>query len=311
MKQWIKEHPWRLEIAPFLMVVLAVVLPILYRQEMLPHIKPEHGLTLIQVWFCNHVMRLSLLAMFWLFQSYTNHLWVATEQKKCFNYNTVYYNAVMLLFGFSNWEVLKPGIIWSLSAIVLVMLSVLLEYTRPFVAKDQTLKPSHTVKEIHRGDHFYYREHNICFLTVVIGVPATMLVCSIVLLFIGKWWLVAALTVPYMLIILRPIHTSYVVTLDRIIMRYGFRKKTILMQEIQNCRIEEHPAGVDSNGEEITFESLRKNWFLFLPSTPSAPSLYIETHDGRFHRFPMRSPETACALINTALSAHNHPEAQR
>jgi murein DD-endopeptidase MepM/ murein hydrolase activator NlpD len=66
MRQWVREHPWKLEIIPFLAVLLSIIAPFIYMNDAIPNIKPRAGFTSSQTWYLTYLNSVFSVIMCWL-----------------------------------------------------------------------------------------------------------------------------------------------------------------------------------------------------------------------------------------------------
>lgn len=288
MRQWIREHPWRLEIVPFLIVIISIIMP-LWQQRNVSSIVPL-PFGSMDWWFSYFSLLVSML-FFWFWQLADNHTWVLKEHHKKFNYNILILNTFMLLRGYVGiWTFYEPDSYiktmqnWTVLGITLIGISVIIELARPFKRLESGTRHNTRVHEIKSGDHFYYSEFNRNWLWCIVYTMAAIWLGLRVWQWVGEIW-VGALAVVLQLVLLNTALSSrLIITKGKITFRQGLSKTTISMLNVTRCQVRENATGKTFG--EVNFPLWLTVW----------------SRSGRIYSFNTANPETACHLINTAIA---------
>ncbi|MEN6520372.1 MAG: hypothetical protein ABFD46_04375 [Armatimonadota bacterium] len=315
MRQWIREHPWRLEIVPFAMVAYAAAIPLLYRREMLPHIDARPGFSVEATWLLEFSLKVATLLIGWLIILLVNHLWVKSETEKRYNYRTP---LLILLVNWSVWPALRWIVdalgdqraewiynVWFSSLPIALFLACLLEYTRKAViVEDTSTKPVSYIEDIKPGEPFYYRETQYYQWVVIIGIICLVFISVFTRLTLDQWWPLFFIALPILLWITYS-QSIFTATNERITVRLGIHRVVVSVSDIKSCGIQKYHALADFGGygKEIRRYSKLEAYIM-----KSGYGLYLETNAGKKYLFGMKNPETACKLINTAIAARQQSE---
>lgn len=89
MKEFIKTHPWRLEIVPFLMFAFTAIIPWFYRADFIALMCHSRHFVPSKVWIVQHLQNVFTIMMILAMGSIFNHAWARGERSKKFNYFAV------------------------------------------------------------------------------------------------------------------------------------------------------------------------------------------------------------------------------
>jgi hypothetical protein len=295
MKQFIKEHPWRLEIVPFLMVAFNTTAVILN------HLPRNSGL------------RLSGVFIAWLSLIYHNHEWVTSERGRKKN-NTAWRGPLTLLWscGLPLYPAINPWVplVWFALLPVSWLVLTILEKRRqalPYI-EDGVPDSGFDMDSIKPDDRLYYRETpDVVSLSpfAIAGVALYVVTCVVARLWYGFAVLAAAAACAIVCLLWR----KFVITRDRIAVRVGFRGVTIPIPKVKTCWVQEYNplTEPDEFGFFATYDGLR----LFTWCSPSDYALAVKMQGGGGYLFTPSRPEKACAVINAILAARREQEAQQ
>jgi hypothetical protein len=313
MKQWIREHPWRLEIVPFLMVMIAIIAPLVYRHYVLAG--PSAVRVTPQQWLMGNASIVANVAAMWFVKMHMDHEWVRNERRaKSFNRWTAVYCAMIAATGlFSAWLRFSGTgrayttwvFLWGTLGFVSFLVQWVIEYSRPFVPTEREPAPAadSSVMGVQPGDSFYFREVHIRWAWLAYAFLMGMWTMSLNLS--DRWWwgsAVSAIVLP--LYALFSLYVVFVVSKERITVRIGRRKVAIPMQEVQRCSIVDVPIGsVGWSWDPV------KSYYgmpLYGSGMKAGYMLQIDTTVSKSYILAMNNPHTACALINSALAARTN-----
>jgi hypothetical protein len=312
MKQFIKQHPWRLEIVPLVVFATAVILPLVHRHELmasagsLPLLWPAQNA--VQNWWLHHALRLCLLMSPWLVIAQANHEWAQMERRKKINYRVPPYTAFIALAGWfcSQWNF---GSLWIALMVISPILQYMIEVTRPFVPRpdEEPLKQA-SLEGIKPGEQFYYSENrgfgSSLWLIFVFGCCAALGVASF-----SEWngGLRMTPTLIVVMIIATSTRVAFVVTNDYIsagdgtrlpILRKLGRSARIRLEDIASCEV-------------YDYQPLEK-WYLrswrtydgMVPIGPKdGPCLRIVTREGKRYLLGMNRSEDVCRVVGKIIIA--------
>lgn len=172
MKEFIRKHPWRLEILPLICVIFALVVPLIYHEQTIAFVRSKHGLTPEQTWwgwyifsvfgvlgcFISNLSICHLSAQFhidrkkdWYYCFFTAFVGFMSSLFLLHSYIVGWMLIVWLVLLFSSWAIQKY---------LLRTLPSVPEPTVPIVDLKSLLpseseQPEDAVKP---GEPFYYRE---------------------------------------------------------------------------------------------------------------------------------------------------------
>jgi hypothetical protein len=299
MKQFIKEHPWRLESVPFVIVLIALFLPLVHRHELMVNAGPLrqlwHGFTPAQSWWLHWALRVCMVIGIWLLGIQSNALWVRLELSKRVNYWAPPCAAIMAVAGwFCCWWHFCS--LWTVAIVVAPILQILIDLTRrPTPKRDAA--GSTVMASISRSEPFYYRED--CGLTCrsllgTIGNVGIMLG----LVSVTGQWMPLAVIVPAA-IIMNFSRLTFTITHDRITARVGgIQRIDIPMKDIISHGVHEHRP---LEGRHHGWGNKIDGMITVTPRT--GPCVRIETRDGKAYLLGMNHPEEVCRAISKIIVA--------
>lgn len=345
MKQWIREHPWRLEIVPAVMALLALCEPLILRTQLIA----EQQRPLDHPWDTHPDWRAwsvptALMVWFWLEQLQNNQDWVQAERdRKRFNNSAVLTGFLLGTCGLWGASHLLPAsdALWLPVAWIILFLAAwpvqtCLEQTRRFIRKETESNADSCIApaSVEPRDRFYYRETQTRWGSLLgrLGCAAywPMSMCW----YGGIYWtyglLAGAAVLGFALVTVR---ATFVVSRERVSARVGYRRVSIPIESIESCELVDVPPRYYNNFFGHPYRSFRElNGIpLYALSSKVGPSLRIVTrarktvHDeptdpkakvailnevkitrGRAVVFGMNKPQIACALINSAIAAREN-----
>lgn len=297
MKQFIKEHPWRLEIVPFVIVAAAIVLPLVYRPEIMASAGPPrqlwHGLNPAQSWWLHWALRVCMVVGIWLLEIQSNALWVRLELSKRVNYWAPPCAAIMAVAGWlCCWWHFRT--LWIVAIVVAPILQILIDLTRRPTPKEDTAG-STAMASISASEPFYYREDCGFTCRSVLGTIGNVGIMMGLVSVTGQWMPLAVI-VPAA-IIMNFSRLTFTITHERITVRVGVRHVNIEMNDIASCRIHDYRP----------FEGRHHGWghkidgmITITPRTGSC--IRIETRNGKAYLLGMNHPEEVCRAISKIIA---------
>jgi hypothetical protein len=297
MKRFIKEHPWWLEIVPFLLLAFYISIEIalgsMARNPLLP-----------------------FMVLCWCVQISINHNWVKAERgQKRFNKSARSMLFAIWVFGYSGFEHAATWMVISwVAAVPLGWVAQLkLEASRraltPDVLQAEEIAPE--ADDIGIDDKLYYREMPPPWggvsLTIVSGLLITLSVWSLT----RRWWAAVAyfilFTAPFVAFLFR---RTFVITNEKITVRLGINGISIPMASVLRCGIQEYSPVFTPYKYGATFKTY-DGMRLFAWLVPPKYALVVEKTDGERSLFTPVQPQKACNLINVILAARAGQEAQQ
>jgi hypothetical protein len=329
MRQFIKEHPWRLEILPCVMFLLASIAPVVYRSEAVGHTRPSLHEPWInfwaspQPWLMRYGMPLVIMLALWMGQLLRNHEWMRVEQdRKRYNWSAPFCAVVIAAVGvFQAFTVLTNGhgdwvfFAWLAIALAAWPVQSYLERTRKRCAflPEAASEPNASVVEgINPGEQFYYREDRVGWTDLLMAFAKLAGVPPFVYIWTGSAWtavatlaLLSAVTLPN----LTP-RVTFVITANHLSARTGLRKMRLAFPEIVSCQAEQLDLC-----DRPSF-CYRAFWEQRLWPPEPAPDvlqyyglgapvhgLIVETAKGDKYLLGFRNPEAVAKLMESLLSA--------
>ena len=320
MKQFIREHPWRLEIMPTLIIMFALISPLMCYRDAVAHTDAKYGLSPEHAWLLRYILFSMLMIMFWFVGPYYNHQWLQVEvDGKRFNKRVPVWGVVLATNGLmtlpecngATWVVLS----WLLIIPSTWFIQSWVERTRPFVPRQAASEEDtfNQITNLQRGERFYYREVKGSKWSIAI------LPFSVTYMMIAAWYLtgvrgigIAVGVLIALLGVLRILSLGdmdgIVVISDKhiIIRKPLWRKIFIPMANIQDCvirTIELH-------------NPLDQNLFKIILGKDNPPPveyrqiISITTTTGDRYFLNVKNPEAIHKLINTALAARQEKEVE-
>lgn len=303
MKQWIREHPWRLEIVPGLIILFAITYPALFYKEV-PAVNAE-------TWFKSYIYTLLMVIIFAAYGSVHNHLGAIGERRKRFN---VWSPLSVLWMSFWGWITAKDGLwdieisyfndlsviehtqfyiqAWSVIMAVGWLIQAVVEWTRPYRPRAQSVESIAGVSDVQPKELFYYRE--VCYNWFLLIPMITAAIASVVMaITIDAWFSICAFVAIAASVL--NARAVFVISKERVSAWVALRKVSIPTKNISRCSVYWY----DPIGHRLSFnyEGMR----VFGTTGKAGPSLKIETDAGYEFLFVMENVETACKLINIAI----------
>jgi hypothetical protein len=301
MKQFIKEHPWRLEIVPFIIMISAIILPLLLRQayirsflESSNEFKQFSYVDAAQRWLVVYLSQLDVVLGLWVIGILGNHIWIGLERRKSFNFFAPFWSILMAYMIISiDYPRLSPA--WLIIASLVIASQTSLEFTRWFVPKKKPQELLQNIKAAHFDESFSYKE---TFTIWWWAIPMVYIAMNFIL-----WgWLYNSITL-YCLaggVIITILFTrvTFTVNSEKITARFTFRRISINMSEIRRCRLD------DFNPKNTSFGGMKYYGAkFFVPYGKSGTCLEVIASNSDAYVFGMDNPEIAHKLIDTAISA--------
>jgi len=294
VKQFIKEHPWRLEIVPFVMIALSV------------SVETTHG-SVGQ----NPMLPFSVFC--WIGQAFLNHNWVRSEQgDRRFNKGARNLIFPIWIFAFLAFEHAPT---WMLIAWFAVLpaawfVQSKLEGSRrplpPRTPPTADIAPEPC--DISAIDKLYYREMPPPWTGVSFTIAGGLLMIWMVESITTWWWAAVACSALFVLpTAIFFFRRAFVITNEKIIVRLGIHGVSIPITSVSRCGIQDYnpiltPYKFDASNK--TYDGMR----LFAWLVPPTRALVVERIDGETLLFTPLRPERACSLINAAIAARAEQE---
>ena len=305
MKEFLKQHPWRLEIAPCLLAIAVALVLLTHWRQMLAHTLPLPGLTVGGTWLLRYVVRTCVAFLLWIGNWEVNHQWVISEREKRYLFWPLITIVVMGAFGWfaSGWMF---GLFWLAITVPAVGLQAIVEARRPFVLLQRPMPIDSEAAELRPGDRFYYREGtslarrllllNAGALVILLGFAQDWRDMMIYFIIIFSSFVITLL--------MRGFRREFVITREKITGRFGSRRLLIPMADVRSCTIADpHPLTESFRGHRgwgYTWGNTRDGMQLYGDAT--GPMLRIDTVEGKTYLLGMKRTETAFRLIRSALS---------
>lgn len=308
MRQFIKEHPWRLEIVPFIVIVLAGLVPILYGIQIVKHMSALNNFARTETYLIRYIFRVFLLLSLWPILIQQNHEWVLAETKKRFDYVAVAWTMLIALCGWyvSQWF-LAP--FWLVTIAAATILQIVIEAQRPYIPRT-IQKQSDTDINLQPGILFYYREdRSQLWLGVLIYNPII-------------WWrwciwstagktddLTVAIIVSVIVLLFLPFipRLTCVVSNELIAVRFGWLwQQTVRLDEVKTCSV------VNYTPDDYPISRKSRVWKFIgqIAFAPKADILRVETLYAETYHFAFKNAKEACSIINAALEARRSENQQ-
>lgn len=332
MRQFIKEHPWRLEIVPGLIILFAIIWLLIFRSEMNA---TQAYLGKVRVF--QQVFQVVLLLFWAAYGAYWSHKWVKGERQKKYFIAAPLTPMVMCLnqWYFFGWHLnafeisyhhVTPavvyhshlyGFVWLVLIPVTGIAQAIVEWTRPYRPQPQT-ESVPGASDVRPGDPFYYREVLINWPVALIAAVSCLLIgLNVVMLSIDSrgdrnvWPIltVTAIAASATWLSLKRLCIVFVISKERVLCRNSASRFNALwaegpefsirMSDIEACSV----FWIDST--EIRHPFFRPDDANYMRPLLRAgivgACLRLETSDGKAYLLGMKNPETACKLIQTAI----------
>lgn len=293
MKKWIREHPWRLEIVPFFMLVFAAIYYIVT--------EPGEGefldLASKRQWLLVVIGRLLIMVSLWYQSMQSNHSHVAYEIKKEFNHEIYFYIGLMWLWG------TFPNVLGAMM-IPALFLQLLLEKTRPYkrieLPADNEILPR--ALDVQQGDAFYYREIQVNWNIIVGAIAIILLSLGIVFSHPYYWRIFAIFPIIasgfLILLIRKQPYYVFSISSEYIRIKAGNRTVSLPTKNIKTCTVEGHSPEL-APARRIDLDEV------WVPANRISSRLKIVTKEYQAYLLGMKRPATACRLIETVITTQN------
>lgn len=309
MRQFIKTHPWRLEIVPAIAFIIAVGANIFYHTQIIGH---------SQVLAVRAGMReqadyqlitgLALIVFLWVLEGTWNHKWVMMEARKRFNWWPLINQSVMLIFAWvliivswmlailSNPAMLhtyRKGLISEmlyLGGCFLIFglgFTALMESTRRFVPKELFVEPPPPTGIEAQGNSFRYVEKTIDW-GLIASTVAMMLFIVTSMLFKREHILLMISLLAFGVLLFH-LKQRIIVTPESVYCSFGMSKRQVAISEIE-CARPVHCQLLERLGQK------RVRAF----GNTTGRCLELTMKNGKVHVFGMLRPAYACKLLERA-----------
>ncbi|MEN6372445.1 MAG: hypothetical protein ABFD64_10585 [Armatimonadota bacterium] len=335
MKQWIREHPWRLEIVPAISVAFAAVVPLIYRSQIALRVKPKHGLSPSVTWWGNYIVGIIFMLICLLGHIYCTHLTakigVDSNDKKfplaaiisCAGLTVTLYLVFPLLLGWvficgvvlilSAW-LIQPRLVRNLPE------SPLRDVPQPDLSDLPKPKLDSRMETPAPGEPFYYKNNVRIKIPRRFSLHANLawiiLIAVIVSAFLwdckGVWDVIIVVILLAFLFIPRSAGPYFKVTPEKISVRTLDEVKiNIQMADIVRCEVVDAYISPDEHFM-MSFDAERPENSTVIDQRllNIGRRLEIETNGGIIHKFRLNNPYETCKLINTAIAARQKPEGE-
>lgn len=324
MKQFIKEHPWRLEIVPGFLILFAIVWPLVFRQLIITT-KLHEG----ETWFHYEAFRIFAMLLYAFFNVLMCNRWVRKERDRKYFFTVAPIWPMFMCF--IGWQLSRPldareiplyhlspdqvrnlhiySCAWLWLIPIVAVAQLIMEWSRHFVPKPP-LETLPRATDVRSGDAFYYRESindwlSVGLIIIAIIVSAVLFGAILAAFFEWKtaWPVIAAATVIIALTSLAAFgnrRITYIISAERVYASAPGAELSRAMSEIVACSVvwNETPE-FKTNGDSSWPGRVQR----MRPFNKYGAYLKIETSDDRSYVLGMKRPETACKLIQTAIEA--------
>ena len=297
MKEFIRRHPWQLEIVPFVVLTVAFVVPALYWQELRAQVQPWHGHSADQTWIVWYVLRGITAVGLFACSIDSNNIWVRYERSKRFNWWAMWPPPGLAFIG---WYMADQsfGVFWLALGVVSLLTQVLIERARQFTPKGGMAEPSQAVV-VRPGEAFYYREELNKIPLALRGVIGMWVAAPLI------WTTTTSSDDGIAVICMFAICSLFVVFVSRIVFavsrervtaRAGFRRVSIPISRVRELSVYDYdPLSGQRKGMVTTYDRMS----IYAPRP--GPCLRIETADGKAYLLGVREPEAFGNLIRAAM----------
>lgn len=303
MKQFIKIHPWRLEIVPALAFLISIGTALFYHFQLAEqwNITAVSNITnkspyILFTW------QIIILLCLWLLEIRINHQWIAGEDEKKFNYMAILFHfiiitktfllltSISIIYSIINNSRLQ--IPWSWGTIVLVIglcFTALMERTRKYLSFAEIPEPAPPADIKSSEESFCYNESEIDWLIAVVAI------------------LLAILSLLHLMFLHRHDHAIFGIIASVILVSFTYRKVSISTDGISfSCSLIRKRFNI---GDIIDCQYIRPQvWHRPGSEHPraicvtSGRCLQVTTRDGKKHVFGMLRPSLACSLIKPMIA---------
>ena len=302
MKEFIKRHPWQLEIVPFLMLIVAFVVPAIYWQELRAQVRPWHGYSADQTLLLRYILRgITAIGLFACSLD-SNDTWVRYEHSKRFNWWAMWAPPGLAFIG--GWYMANQsfGVFWIALGIVSLVSQVLIERARRLSPREVVEKPRQAI-EVRPGEAFYYREQRNTIPFALRGAAAMWIAAPLM------WTtsddgiaLICMFSICSLFVILAS-RIVFSVSRERVTVRAALRHVSIPISRIRDVVIYDYdPLSGQRKGRVTTYDRMS----IYAP-TPG-PCLRIETVDGKAYLLGVKDPEAFGNLIRSTMESAHPPQ---
>lgn len=303
MREFVRVHPWRLEIVPALAFIVSIGAALFY------------AFRLRETWNCISMpdelrslpatllpWLVAILLSFWAIELHHNHRWVETERRKRYNWVTLLFQVVIVVkatLGLALVSLVsyvvdhRPWIRqpWPWLAAILVLgivFEAVMEKTRTFAPTRESPEPGLSGDTASAGE-MPYVDMEIDWWPVASAVPIVIATA-----------LLAALTHMYYLLVLGLIggglmalfgYRRVAISRDGVLLSCWLIRKRFRIGDIIGCRAVRPEAW-----ERVGPKRARA---LFMTT---GRCLELTTRDGKTHVFGMVRPSYACSLLEPLIS---------
>jgi hypothetical protein len=335
MKQFIKEHPWRLEIMSTLSTLFALVVPLFYYKQCASLMHPRHGLSARQTWWVEYLVGACLLIAVWYCHALLGKIIARLgvgKRDRPMAIMVVLVGTVWSVF-ITHWCCLWILVVWLALLIVTPIVQGRLIQGLPKDEREQNPPPevqaalkrlvSTSNTDVRAGDRFHYIESlklpQLPFRTEILFAAGVFLFFW----WDSKYWWEAAFFAALAILFSTWNHRGAQLKLTSrafIARTLEGQKIKLRITSIAACRVVEGASSPDAHfmmqidyskfTEDVTSDPkslMEKHAYLLNVLRP----LEIMTKDGEVHRFQLRDPDKVCALINAAIAARAQQEGQQ
>lgn len=304
MKEWIRRHPWRLEVVPIALFAYAIITPLLVpldtlRTSVFYGPWHWHKLPKEEAWLTWYLLTTLMSLNLLIWQTSTNHAYLFGRESR----NWVLRSFAHFLFWtcFIMGGLMGPYLFGYIIMVVIgatIQLHLLKNQPMAIKQDNEPEEIAPVAQAVEPGETFYYRELFVPgmweYSSIVLG--ATMLAIWL-WHFAGILWIAVAVG-PLMFIIRLTfgLYSTFSVSNEQVVVKRGKRRTVIPIGKIKCCSIQQFD--LRQGSEEIEVDSVHH-----LLRGYSNRYLVLETLDGKTKLFRINKPVTACKLIQTALAA--------
>ena len=301
MREWIREHPWRLEIVPMALIVYTSLMPVLFRGAMHRTGEGWHGFTGYEVRLLECLASLLGMMALWLVGLSTNHSLAHVEAARRSWRSTM----TVALMGFPVAGLLPAigsvpaGLIWMGVLLAGLALQSVMERALPFVPHAAFSENTDLAPPIRAGEPPYYAEQRMPWIVFAVAPVMGSALFIFSWLGFGKWWV----GVPIAFLPLLPLWTAkerYAITKERVFVQVGGTRASIPIADIIECGVAE--CDCIAEDEKPSSEGPAAKC-LVSDLTRKGPYVTVKTNNGKSYVLGFARPTFACALINEAITA--------
>ncbi len=296
MRRFIREHPWQLEIVPALAFLTCVGVGLYWLNlDVDPEIRRSYsGICMLMA---------SFVVVLWVPEVSLNHKWVVSERRKKFNYMALVSQATMLPYLWIAIDTAARGSAYArhaidvsaswplLSGIAVLGLgsTALMEWRRPYAAKDSALEPP-PPDDVGQSPGFTsYTDSEADWsmavsALLVLGLSVTAALVRHDLHFM-------AVGLPGSILLASFTRRTVVVSPDAVTLKCGIIRKRVLLSDITDCE-----------AVHRQFLETRRWWACGALCNTTGRCMELKTSSGKTHTFGMLRPSYACELLERTIS---------